>query len=854
LNRRHVARLYAEELGDSEAFDNRRETGGTDFPRDALVIGLGAPGELTRTLLTDTVTAALVRRALGVADGTPTDEVHTLQVSPMLIGTRGTTPLRVDISVAAIVDAVLAANSRLLELRTRDGRPLLARVRYDAIEFIELHLDRAEVAAHAVDGIGPLVARAPDHSKLRPLPRLVQGQGGWPGQLMVDDDPGWRRILVRGERVDTPDAPLELTYTSVGHTSLSEALVIRPNERVVATLLAKVRPETSAAIAPTLLEALVPEALRDDLLVADNIQFILDEHSARYPWEALVVGREGAAATPASQRGGLIRQFVHTEGGRRRPRGTEARSAVVIGNPPTDLPPLPGAWREALDVSNVLNGRHYQVVTLDWNVDGNAEHVDELALVDPGAQIFHALTFPHRILHIAAHGTADVEGEPGVVVGPGDARLRARDIAELSTIPELVVLNCCHLGADPGLAANLARAFMERGAQAVIAAAWTVSDGPAKAFADRLYSSLLGGATFGVAAHEARNAAADASPDSLTWAAYQCYGDPGYRLEAQARTASKTASTISEGELARQIEITIARSGDIGRTVTDSHVDERQHQITLLQELLADAEVEQGADGRRRPKLNLTAFACSRAAFAFSELGGCGLAVEWYRRAIAQERASFPMMALEQLGNMEIRLAQQLHRDGDTAGAETYIIDSERHLKAALYVGATAERHALMGGYYKKLATMRRPAQRARLLRKAVTSYSCARNIVDADYQRLVWIQLHQLAFGTRPDGVEEVISDIGPWSDARDFWARAAVGDVRLTHLIIGGDVSWKDVAEAYVHAFEMRSSWRERSSVRDHLADVAELCREDRLRSQINDVRSHLDEWIERTLGEAD
>ena len=661
LSRRHVARLYPEELGDAEAFDNRRENGGTDFPRSALVIGLGRPGELTRTRLTDSVTEALLHHAVDVADGTPTDEVHTLQISPMLIGTRGTTPLRVDISVAAIVDGVLAANSRLLELRTRDRRPLLARVRYDAIEFIELHLDRAEVAAHAVARIGPLVAKAPRHSRLRPLARLAKGQGGWPGQLAVDEDPGWRRILIRGSRPGGGDGPLTLTYTSVGHTSLSEALEIQPNERVVASLLARVDSSTSAAIAPTLLDALVPEALRDDLLVADNIQFIVDHESARYPWEALVVGREGAAATPASQRGGLIRQFVHTEAGHRRPRGTEARSAVVIGNPPTDLATLHGAWSEALDVSRLLAAKSYRVVTLNWDGAGQPEHDDPLELADPSAQIFHALTFPHRILHIAAHGAADDGNEPGVIVGPGNARLRARDIGELSTIPELVTLNCCHLGADPGLAANLARAFMERGAQAVIAAAWAVDDGSAAAFAEAFYGSMLGGATFGVAAHEARNAAAAVADGSLTWAAYQCYGDPGYRLEARRRSTSVAESTISESELARQIEITIARAGDIGRSVGDPQEDERTRQIGQLEQLLADAEAEDGADGRR-PKLHLTAFALSRAAFAFSELGAYDIAVEWYRRAIAQERASFPMTALEQLGNMEIRLAQQLHR------------------------------------------------------------------------------------------------------------------------------------------------------------------------------------------------
>ena len=179
------------------------------------------------------------------------------------------------------------------------------------------------------------------------------------------------------------------------------------------------------------------------------------------------------------------------------------------------------------------------------------------------------------------------------------------------------------------------------------------------------------------------------------------------------------------------------------------------------------------------------------------------------------------------------------------------IAESHRHLKAALYVGETAERHALMGGYYKKLATLRPPAQRSRLVRRAIASYGCARAIVDNDYQRLVWVQLHQVGPGGLPDDVDSLIARVGPLSDARDFWVRAAEGDVRLTHLMTGGAVAADDVVAAYVHAFELRSSWRERSSVRDHLTDLSVLCRDDGLRQQIDFVRTHLDEWIERNLG---
>ena len=119
---------------------------------------------------------------------------------------------------------------------------------------------------------------------------------------------------------------------------------------------------------------------------------------------------------------------------------------------------------------------------------------------------------------------------------------------------------------------------------------------------------------------QARNAAAATEPRSLTWAAYQCYGDPGYRIEVKRGSPDVASTTVSESELDRQIEISIARAGDIGRTRGYTADEERAAQVEILQAMLAEAEADDTMDGRR-PKLRLTAFAQARAASAFSELG-----------------------------------------------------------------------------------------------------------------------------------------------------------------------------------------------------------------------------------------
>ena len=79
--------------------------------------------------------------------------------------------------------------------------------------------------------------------------------------------------------------------------------------------------------------------------------------------------------------------------------------------------------------------------------------------------------------------------------------------------------------------------MIDVGVRCVIAAGWAVDDAPAKIFAVRFYEALANGARFIDAAAVAREAAAR-EPDSNTWGAYQCYGDPDWTLRRGEETAS----------------------------------------------------------------------------------------------------------------------------------------------------------------------------------------------------------------------------------------------------------------------------------------------------------------------------
>ncbi len=61
-------------------------------------------------------------------------------------------------------------------------------------------------------------------------------------------------------------------------------------------------------------------------------------------------------------------------------------------------------------------------------------------------------------------------------------------------------------------------------------AAGAVDDQAAAAFSSAFFAALAGNARLEDAVHEARVAALQAAPDTSTWAAYQAWGDPDFRL------------------------------------------------------------------------------------------------------------------------------------------------------------------------------------------------------------------------------------------------------------------------------------------------------------------------------------
>ena len=210
-------------------------------------------------------------------------------------------------------------------------------------------------------------------------------------------------------------------------------------------------------------------------------------------------------------------------------------------------PPLPGARAEAVAVAARLTGGPAGV---------DAARVRALTSGNDDARnIINALfERPYRIVHVAGHGAP---GPDGGVVLSGGTYLGAAEVKAMRTVPELVFLNCCHLAARDAksvlapydraeFAATIAEALIEIGVRCVIAAGWAVEDKPAEIFATTFYDALLGGDRFIDAVAAARSAAWRAGAGGNTWAAYQCYGDPGWTWRRDVGDAQRAGAGPSD--------------------------------------------------------------------------------------------------------------------------------------------------------------------------------------------------------------------------------------------------------------------------------------------------------------------
>ncbi len=293
-----------------------------------------------------------------------------------------------------------------------------------------------------------------------------------------------------------------------------------------------------------LLEFLFPRDLRAQLTGSAPVVLQLNNEAAKVYWEvaAQPLGDDDPTTVACDM------PYLGLQ------RGLTRQLRTILAPPPEPPPPfgrtlrilvvadgnadarLPGAQKEAETLMALFDR---------VNKMGTGNQIAYTALVGPSkATTLDVLLRisdqpPFDALHYAGHCIYDQQNpeRSGLLFSGGD-RLTAADLNQVDRTPKFVFANACQSGilpsrpdlSSPELPAAFAEAFFQKGVANFICTAWPVEDAAASDFAEELYRNLLGDGVPIVQIYEALRSARRRIADTMTWGAYQHYGDPYFRL------------------------------------------------------------------------------------------------------------------------------------------------------------------------------------------------------------------------------------------------------------------------------------------------------------------------------------
>lgn len=863
-------------------------------PPGCYVVGLGSVVDLQRDQLTFSVRQALVDRCTRLyrdaLAGRDVSRPVQVGVSSSLMGVRSDRGLRVEDSVAGIVEGVLQANQALAlyeSSRATDGRV----VRVTALQFVERFAEQANLAAVALRSLSTAVHLPSSYETLRSV-TVTERPGGLPlGATLNEVAQGWRRFVITaaetGERAAGGDANragqavddrgVTFDIALLGREARADRVRHRLDKVMVDALVDRLAIDTGdQRTAGTLYDQLIPHELRSDFQTTSAIQFVVDPTTARYPWELLGAPRPSDGQSASGAFGGVIRQFTESESRRLSPERARFGSALVIaaGKVPGEAE-LPSVYAECELVGRLLDATSPGRVTMLDDRSG------ELDLVDLQNELFGN----HQVVHIASHGVyhEDRPADTGALLARG-AMLTTDTIRQLTAVPDVVFLNCCSLGRIGlnRMAAGLAREFMAIGVRALVAAAWPIDDNAARVFAETFYRELICGRPLGDTITRARNSCAEVGGRE-TWAAYHCYGDPGFVLRgSRISLGEAVGEPVSESDLVARLDALAVRVSDLGRPGRGGVVDRRNRLLETWNQLAA------WIDGR--PELVSSARIQRRLASTARDLGEYRIAAARFRQfvvgdldgtsVVGPQVESASVADVQQAANCLARAGQRAARQAkvDAAPDREAMAHSELALAAELARAATTllpnrESLGILASTLKRWATVD-VARRDKLLNEALDTYRHA----DATSSQVRFgaenaVQLALIVGGDVADWATEhlAIADVGApalrdeseaGASSRvdqcrarlgDFWSRSDAGDRALTRLIAATDEPSREVATdtmiaAYERAFASRSTWSERQSAIDHLRDLLDLLPDpDARRPHLRRALADLEKWEE-------
>lgn len=855
LKRRLDLGLYPGRLDSHEIFFNDDPNG---KPGGAIVLGLGQVGELMPGLLQAGVCSALLDYALQVSQwpdvrfGKP-GAPRKASFSCLLVGTSagGMAP---DSSVDAILRGAVEANKRLLESELDN------RVTIDKLEFIELYED---VALAAVDALRTTLLDGELSTQIRwPQQVMNKGQAGR-RRVRFDEAPEWWHRL---DIIEDKHQPNTLRFNFSTDRARSEETLSQGQLTLADAFIdtASASAHTNQEVSRTLFEMLLPLRIKEQAPRESNLVLLVDECSARFPWE-LLEDRWSRDNRPPAVRAGMIRQ-LKTPMFRSRPAHAQQARALVVGHPDLEgweqFADLPGAREEAARVAQ-------QLVTGGFSVEDCIDQRSSTICNDLHKDAW-------RILHLAGHGVHEfplqtkppyftdnqgnrpasqqhVQKVSGMVIGR-DTILTPGDVEQMRWVPELVFINCCHLArtVDGGqlrrgaLAANLGVEFIRMGVRAVVAAGWAVNDQAALIFAESFYRHMLNGEEFGEAVRAAREATWQRVPNANTWGAYQCYGDHSYRLHRDGKGRTwKPRPFSAPMELVAELE-NLASALKVGEAGLEQKIEQRIFALCKrIPQVIQDGWLKR-------------ADVAAALGLAWGEARRWSSAIECLEQALKSSLGDCPVRVVEQCANYKVRLAAddwvairdkppkevQAKRQAFIDTINSAIDELELLSKRA----PTVERLNLLGSAYKRLAMILESEKGLTdKLEEALTNmgryYRQAFDMSGGNdaYPFTNWacalLIARQLKMPVDEDKLANVLTEAARIKEALvaynaedpNFWGSAGIADIDLVRLLAGcaGKNAKNETCMAlvesiitdYRRAIQRGASPREISSVIEHL-----------------------------------
>ena len=672
LTVRHAAGQYPGKIGSNDVLFRKSEKA---IPEGAIIVGLGVWGELTAAKLERSLTKAITRYIIEYDEWQETGESRqqnkTVGLSALLIGS-GVGAVSIHDSISSLIRAVQKANKSISNLpNSKMINPV------SEIELIELWEDLALEAIQSLREIDK------DNGKGFSISEQVDTMTGGQKRSMYRQSTEWWHTI------SVEESGKGLKYNNYTRRARNEILQEDIDVDFIDHYVSQIIGNTDYAgddnSTPnkTLFELLLPQAIKDASPDTDRVRLVLDKYAARFPWEMLIDGWS-EKRQPLAISKEIIRQLA-TEEYRERPQPALKKNALVVGDPPAGkkFGRLPGARQEAKSVAKKLESAYTvqrligEETTPDDSHDLSYKIVDEL------------MSQEYSILHFAAHGQyfsvnnkKERDGDKqGMAIGP-DLWLTPRLIHKMRVVPALVFLNCCYLGmlepeenvdqqaAYNRIAGNLATEFIQMGSKVVIAAGWAVDDDAAEQFAEKFYKEMLSNKTFAQACKAARQTTFKEFENSNTFGAYQCWGDPEFRLDL--RDSDVKPEAVGNHVIyysAQEFEIEAFNIRQRASAGNDAKLGRLKGK---LDQLMMYYRNNYGAPESESTELCLPKTkALVALGRAYAEIGEFHDAIGLLRSAITKNSAAISGKDYQQLGNFECRLAVQLALNGGIVNTDT---------------------------------------------------------------------------------------------------------------------------------------------------------------------------------------